>query len=107
MLTILTNNRVTSFIAKYSEAEKNRLEMGIITQEQVDALNKSLDMEMSEYVKFQELKSLASVDGTLTLDEAQTIYMLLGNTPDQFNRQSVGAKAALTQIFSELLKKYR
>jgi len=45
------------------------------------------------------------MEGQLTLDEAQSVYSLLGETPDHFNRQPVEVKSVLTQIFGELLQK--
>ncbi len=63
-----------------------------------------LDMNFEEYVRFQELKSLAVIEGVLTLEEGQTIYSLLGNIPDDFNSQDYAVKAVLTKVFLELLR---
>ena len=95
-------NRVTKAIGQTEEMIRNRLTSGEVTQERVDALHKSLDMEFEEYCKFQELKS-AAMGTKLTADEAQTIYMYLGNVPETFNKQSVAVKVVLTKIFAELL----
>lgn len=97
-------NRIESGVARCKARLDERLEAGIIAQSDVDTLHKQLDMEIGEYVRFQELKSLASVEGTLTLDEAQTVYGFLGNTPDHFNRQPVEVKVVLTEVFAKLLK---
>jgi pantothenate kinase len=96
-------NRVIVAVAKMKTQIADRLAQGLVTQAKIDATHKALDMELDEYVKFQELKSLASLDGKLSLDEAQTIYGYLGNTLEHFNDQPVEVKAALTQIFKELL----
>lgn len=96
-------NRVIAAIEKADQRIKTRIAEGLITAERVKELDRSLDMEVGEFCRFQDLKSHAMVAGRLTTDEAQTIYGLLGNTPDHFNRQSVAAKSVLTQIFGELL----
>jgi len=96
-------NRVAVAVDKMRVRIADRIANGITTQEAVDKTHKALDMAFDEYCKFQELKSLASIEGKLSVDEAQLIYNYLGNTPDHFNRQPVEVKAVLTQIFSELL----
>lgn len=98
-------NRVTAMVARQEAEIQRRLAASIITQELVDKTKKDLDMELDEYVKFQELKSLASTDGTLTLEEAQTVYAYLGETPSVFNDQPAAVKIVLTKLFQELLGK--
>jgi hypothetical protein len=83
----------------------DRIANGLTTPKQVEKTNRALDMEFEEYCKFQEYKSLAVADGTLTLEEGQSIYHALGNTPDHFNGQPVHVKAVLTKLFQELLSK--
>lgn len=97
-------NRIESGVARCKARLDERLKAGIIAQSDVDKLHKQLDMEIGEYVRFQELKSLASVEGKLSLDEAQTVYEFLGNTPEHFNRQPVEVKVVLTEVFAKLLK---
>lgn len=98
-------NRVLNSVLKLENQMKDRLEKNITTQEEVDNLRKSLDMDISEYVKFQELKSLFCVNGLLSTEEAQTIYSLLGNSVEHFNKQNVIVKSVLTKIFAEMLQK--
>jgi hypothetical protein len=98
-------NRVTAAIQKAKARIAERLESGVITEDRVAELDKGLDMDFAEFARFQELKSLAHMEGHLTLDEAQSVYSLLGETPDHFNRQPVEVKSVLTQIFGELLQK--
>jgi hypothetical protein len=97
-------NRVIEAIARMEEQVQCRINAGIVTAGQVEATRRKLDMDITEYVKFQELKSLASVNGKLTPEEAQTVYMYLGNTPSAFNANSAACKAVLTKIFAELLE---
>lgn len=93
------NNRIQSAISVCEIKVKQ------LAAEKVVNLGKQLDIQFDEFVKFQELKSVASIDGTLTLDEAQTVYGYLGNTPEHFNRQPVAVKVVLTQLLAELLKR--
>ena len=88
-------NRVQAGIAKIAA------KCATLPVEKLNALK--LDMEFDEYVKFQELKSLGSIDGTLSLEEAMTVYGYLGNTVEHFNAQPVPVKVVLTQLFAELI----
>jgi hypothetical protein len=98
-------NRILNSVTKLENQMKDRLEKNITTQEEVDNLHKSLDMDISEYVKFQELKSLFCANGLLSLEEAQTIYSYLGNSVEHFNSQNVIVKSVLTKLFAEMLQK--
>ena len=96
-------NRITLSIEKTQTLLSARIASGELTQEKVDAMQKGSDMELVEYCKFQELKSLASMDGRLGLEEAQTVYSLLGNTPEHFNKQSAAVKYVLSLLFVKLM----
>ena len=95
-------NRITNAVARMETqiAGKN------LPAETLAKSHKSLDMDLEEYCKFQEMKSVAFLESKLTLDEAQSVYAMLGNTPEQFNSQSLAVKAVLTKLFSELLGAY-
>lgn len=95
-------NRVSVMIDQYEKNIAQRLATGKVMQEQVDQLHRTLDMELSEYCRFHQLKSIAAGD-KLTLEEAQTIYLHLGTTVETFNAQPVAVKAVLTKVFEELL----
>ena len=97
-------NRVTAMIRKRNDLIAERLATGKVTQERLDSLYKSLDMDLEEFCRFQSLKSLAFAGGKLTLDEAQTIYLSLGESVESFNAQPLAVKSVLTQIFQELLE---
>jgi hypothetical protein len=97
-------NRITSAInAKTGEIEQ-RITTGIATRELVEIARRALDMDIAEHAKFQELKSLAMLNGIITEKEAQTIYVCLSETVSTFNRQPVAVKAVLTGLFRELLE---
>ena len=82
---------------------ENRVRDSLTTAQKVKETAKALDMETFEYVKFQEIKSLAVVQNVLTPEEGQTVYALLGNTSSTFNKQPVEVKVVLTNLFKELL----
>ncbi len=96
-------NRITAHIEKIARHLDERLKSGVITQAKIEENRKLLDMKMDEFCVFQNIKSAASLDGTLTVEEAQTIYQLLGSTPETFNKQPLAIKLALTKVFEELL----
>ena len=97
-------NRVVTGIAKMKDQIANRIATGLTTQAKVDEARTAYDMQFDEYCKFQELKSLAVQNGTLTLDEGQTVYGYLGNTPEHYNKQPVEVKAVLTKLYAQLLE---
>lgn len=98
------SNRVINGINKATAVLAERLQSGAVTQAQLDELHKNLDMSFSEYCRFQELKSLASMNGKLSLDEAQTIYGMIGEDPSTYNALPLANKIVITEVFGELLK---
>ena len=99
-------NRIANAVAKMKNNIESRISNGLTTKEKVESLHKSLDMGFDEYVKFQEVKSIAQLNGTLNLDEAMYIYGILGESgPDNFNNQPIEVKVILTQTLMELLQK--
>jgi hypothetical protein len=96
-------NRVTSAIARMKDQIAERINLGLTTAAKVKSLHKTLDMDVSEHARFQELKTLAVAEGKLTLEEGQSLYLLLGNSVSVFNKQPVEVKCVLTKIFEELL----
>lgn len=99
------SNRVLAGIAKFNEVIAQKLANKEITQEKLDEMSESLNMEMGEYAMFQNQKSLASMDGRLSLEEAQTVYAYLGESPSTFNEQPLGVKYVLTEVWASLLKR--
>ena len=101
-----TMNRIANAVEKMKNNIESRISNGLTTKEKVESLHKSLDMGFDEYVKFQEVKSIAQLNGTLNLDEAMYIYGILGESgPDNFNNQPIEVKVILTQTLMELLQK--
>lgn len=96
-------NRVAKAITAQEMNIKARLADGRTTKDSLAKLHDELDMELFEYARFQDLKSLAVAAQTLTLDEGNTIYGYLGESPETFNRQSLAVKVTLTELFRHLL----
>jgi hypothetical protein len=96
-------NRIINAIERMRKQIDSRVAQGLTTAEAVENARKSLDLDWSEFSTFQTHKSLAATNGKLTLEEAQTVYCYLGETPEHFNGQDAGVKTVLTQVFSELL----
>lgn len=74
-----------------------------IDPDKIDELHKHLDIQVDEFVAYQELKSLATMYGKLSQEEAVEIYVYLGCSPEHFNKQPIEVKIALTKLFAELL----
>ena len=101
----LTANRVSASIRRMRTQIQERIALGMTTEARVEQTRKALDMDVGEFVKLQEMKSIAALEGVMTLDEAQLVYSLLGSTPEHFNNQDAATKAVLTQLFRELLER--
>lgn|SRR3990167_8880499 len=95
--------RIMTAIERTAKLISNRLVKELLTQEQLDKWHKDLDIQLDEYIMYQELKSLAMIHNKLTTEEAIEIYGYLGNTPEHFNKQPIEVKLVLTKILSELL----
>jgi hypothetical protein len=96
-------NRIVEMVRAREVLIAERLAASIVTQDQVDSLCRSLDMDAMEHCRFQELKSLAFLGGNLMLEEGQLVHEYLGPSADVFNGQPIAVKAVLTQLFEELL----
>ena len=96
-------NRIADAVANQTRNITARLADGRVSKERLAELHRSLDLSLEEFVRFQELKSVETMNGKLTLEEGQLLYHLLGTTPSVFNGQSLAVKVVLTQVFQELL----
>ena len=83
-----------------------RIADGLNTPASIADLHETLDMDMSEYVKFQELKTIAVSDKALTLEDGMFIYGILGESgPDAFNRSDIAVKVVFTELFTLLMSR--
>ena len=72
----------------------------LIDPKKVKEIEKALTMSPIELCSFQELKSLAQINGIIDMDTALFIYNALGN----WDKQTVGTKFVLQKLHSELLQ---
>ena len=96
-------NRIAEAFARIKAQIADRIAKGLTTAEKVHNLHKTLDMDLTEYVKFQQAKSLAVASGLLNVEEGQSIYVCLGESVQTFNDQPIHVKSVLTCFFGELL----
>jgi len=96
-------NRIIAAIERQKIKIEENTKLKGLTQEKLAETHKNLDMPFDEFATFQEIKNLAMMHGKLSLDEAQTVYFYLGESPEHFNRQSLEVKACLTNLFAQLL----
>ena len=94
-------NRIETAIAKMQTRLAN------FPKDKVDKVDSGMNVGISDYVAYQETKSLAVANGTLTLDEGMAIYGILGNTPEHFNSQPAAQKIVITKIMLELMERLR
>ena len=92
-------NRIEQMITKINGTIKEKK----ISKDKLKEMNKSLDMSIEEFCKFQSIKSEAYLNGNLSLNESTTVYSLLGETIDTFNGRTFAEKYVLTKLFEELL----
>lgn len=96
-------NRILIGIEKAKKVLADKLPT--LSPEMKDKVEKNATLSMEEFVLFQQEKSLASMDGRLTLEEAQTVYGYLGSTPDSFNAQPLEIRWVLLEVFTSLMKR--
>jgi len=92
-------NRISAMIETATKGINEKVASGTVTKAQIEKLDRTLDMGADEHARFQEVKSLAVADGTLSQEEGMT----LGPTATNFNEQPLGTKVTLTKLFQELL----
>lgn len=98
-------NRIVAAIDAQDKAVHVKLDTGAVSQARLDELHGELDMAFDEWTCCQERKSLAQAQGVLTVEEAMTIYRILGSGPDDFNGRTIAQKVVVTQVLAELLKR--
>jgi len=96
---------VHTLVDDVNEQLKERVSKGLTTKEAIESMHPQLDFDMEEYVKFQELKSLAVSDGTLTLEDGMYIYGILGEAgPEDFNGSHIAIKVVFTELFTRWMR---
>ena len=97
-------NRITDAYRGIDAEIQEKLLNRSVTPSLIKRLSRKMNMDLAEFSKFQELKTLAVANETLTLEEGQTVYASLGETPSHFNSQPLHVKTVLTTLFRELLE---
>ena len=67
-------NKIKERFDVYRDAIEASLAEGLTTQEKLDKAHSDLDLNLAGYVRFQELKTLAVADGTLTSEDTKHEY---------------------------------
>ena len=96
------NNRITDAIGRI------RLTLADLPQEKIDNLTETVVVNFSDHFAYQERQAQAHASGQLTTDEAQTIYIALGEVGSGNNggwaeETDLATKIVVTQTISELL----
>lgn len=94
----MISNSIIDFIEKMEEAFKN------LPDDKIKEMSKKLDVTFDEWCGFQDIKSRAQAFGRISYHEAVTIYEILGNSPEHFNKQTLVRKYVVTSIILELAK---
>lgn len=93
------SNRIVAAIERLRPALK------LLSAEKREAVSKTATLEAGEHFHFQEVKSLAQIQGTLTLEEATTLYAALGGAASTFNRQPLETRIVVIQTMTEIIKR--
>jgi hypothetical protein len=74
--------------------------LGTLPLNKVKELDATLELSVTEFVNYQELKSLAQLKGLISLNDAMLIY----NALRDWDNQTIGTKIILTKLHADLLK---
>lgn len=106
-------NRITDTARRYATRIQSRHEIGTSLQgepisESLVKLDNEMSITASEHFAFQDAQARAHAGGVLSLDEAQTIYVALGNVQSTTNggwqpHVDLPLKLTITQTMGELL----
>lgn len=96
-------NKIKVLIENCKDKINEVIASGLTTPEKVEENRQMLDMPMDMFCSFQNLKSLASMTGLLTLEESSYVYKLLGSQPSHFNSNDIATKLVLTKLYEKLL----
>lgn len=97
-------NRIQAAIEHIDIRLASQLACGATSPAHLNELTNKLNIDLTEYFHFQNVKSLAFANGKLSLDEAQLIYNILGKTANDFNNQPLPVKIVVTKTMVELMK---
>jgi hypothetical protein len=98
------NNRVADHIVQM------RAQIAGITPAARETLNRDMDVTAREHFAYQEAQARAHVSGKLSTNEAQVVYMALGENGSGANggwaaETDLATKVTVTLLMGELLKR--
>ncbi len=93
-----SSNRIATAIEKMEKTLQNA-PASLLAELAVELM-----IEHREYCEWQETKSLAYTMCLINLEEAQTLWEYLGNTEQQFNKNSVAVRIVIAKMMSVLRK---
>ena len=96
------SNRVTKF------ANTMRVKLKDVDVKSTAELEKGMSLKFDDHFQYQEIQARAHASGKQTLDEAQVVYMALGEVMSTKNggwkdHVDLGLKIAITQLMAEVL----
>lgn len=85
--------------------ERAKAKVDALTEDKRNELDSKMGATFQELVAWQDIKSLAQANGLLNVDEAMTVYAILGGeapSPEKFAKQPLPEKIVVTQLMWEL-----
>jgi hypothetical protein len=101
--TVLSFDRVAAGIRRQEQFIHRQVTVGKVSEAVLERTRPVLDMDDHEYDLFRRLLSEAVEKKKLSPEEMATACGYSGGSCTYFNRQSLPAKAYLTQLFRTLL----
>lgn len=105
-------NRITQRIERTRDALNRRVRVDTGEPLPADfdpiAFERTLDNEVLEHFAYQSAQSHAHAAGRLSTSEAQTIYVALGEVPDETGWAAgtdLATKLVVTQVLAELIRR--
>ena len=106
-------NRIVNGASNYQKKIDGLIEKGVDPQgkpiaETLESMDRNMDLTFSEHSSYQDLQARAHASGQLTTEEAQTIYIALGESMSSKNggwksHVNLPMKLIITQLMAELL----
>ena len=103
----LSFDRVAAGIRRQEQFIHQQVTVGKVSEAVLERTRPALDMDNHEYAVLRRLLSEAVERKKLSPEEMATACGYLGGSCGHFNRQSLAAKAYLTQLFRTLLSDRR
>jgi len=69
-----------------------------------DVMSRQLDISFDELFVWQEKKSEAFASGKISLEDANYLYEMIGQSTETFNKRSLAVKLVVSQFMLLLLK---